>query len=59
VEQGSLYPALYRLVDQGWIRFRMGNFREQPQGPILPAHRRGKKETPRGEGQLAALVIGN
>lgn len=24
VEQGSLYPALYRLEDQGWIRAEWG-----------------------------------
>jgi transcriptional regulator len=24
VEQGSLYPALYRLEDQGWIRSAWG-----------------------------------
>jgi len=24
VEQGSLYPALYRLEDQGWIRSEWG-----------------------------------
>ncbi|HET6898248.1 MAG TPA: PadR family transcriptional regulator [Vicinamibacteria bacterium] len=24
VEQGSLYPALYRLVDQGWIKSKWG-----------------------------------
>jgi PadR family transcriptional regulator len=24
VEQGSLYPALYRLVDQGWIKSEWG-----------------------------------
>jgi transcriptional regulator len=24
VEQGSLYPALYRLVDQGWISSEWG-----------------------------------
>ena len=24
IEQGSLYPALYRLVDQGWIKAEWG-----------------------------------
>ena len=24
VEEGSLYPALYRIEDQGWIRSRWG-----------------------------------
>ena len=28
VNQGSLYPALYRLLDRGWIRSRLGESAE-------------------------------
>lgn len=28
VQQGSLYPALYRLQDRGWIRSRRGESEE-------------------------------
>jgi len=34
VEQGSLYPALYRLEDQGWIKSEWG-LRQQSEGEIL------------------------
>src|SRR5712692_3204686 len=37
VEHGSLYPALHRLEDRGWIASFWGNLREQPPGAILPA----------------------
>ena len=47
VQQGSLYPALHRLEQQGWIRAKWG---------ISDNNRRAKfyAITPRGERQLAA-----
>jgi hypothetical protein len=38
VEQGSLYPALHRLEDRGWLSSLLGREREQPQGEVLPPH---------------------
>ena len=37
VNQGSLYPALQRLEDAGWIDSRVGRLRKQPAGEVLPA----------------------
>ena len=35
IQQGSLYPALYRLEHQGLIRAEVGRERQQPQGQVL------------------------
>jgi PadR family transcriptional regulator PadR len=47
VEQGSLYPALYRLIKRGWISFADGTSEN---------NRRAKfyRLTPKGRRQLAA-----
>lgn len=47
VNQGSLYPALYRLEDRGWIEAEWG---------VSPEGRRAKfyELTPSGRKQLAA-----
>jgi PadR family transcriptional regulator len=46
VEQGSLYPALHRLIKRGWITFEDGNSEN---------NRRAKyyRLTPMGRKQLA------
>ena len=35
IQQGSLYPALYRLEHQGWITSEWGRIGEQPQSQVL------------------------
>ena len=40
VNQGSLYPALHRLEQQGLIAARVGRLRQQPPGEVLRAHAR-------------------
>ena len=40
VEEGSLYPALQRILLKGWVTLRVGHLRDQPQGALLPADRR-------------------
>ena len=47
VNQGSLYPGLYRLEDRGWVRAEWG---------VSPEGRRAKfyQLTPAGRKQLAA-----
>src|SRR5256885_6796176 len=47
VEQGSLYPALHRLIKRGWISFEDG---------MSENNRRAKfyRLTPKGRRQLAA-----
>ena len=37
IQQGSLYPALYRLEHEGWIAGEWGAEREQSAGALLPA----------------------
>jgi PadR family transcriptional regulator PadR len=47
INQGSLYPALYRLEDQGWIASEWGT---SPEGRRVKFY----SLTPAGERQLAA-----
>jgi hypothetical protein len=47
IQQGSLYPALYRPEHQGWIARERGGSEKQTQSEILLPHRRG-------EGQIAS-----
>src|ERR1039457_185009 len=44
VEQGSLYPALHRLIKRGWISAVDGTSENNRRGEIL-------KITPQGEGE--------
>ena len=44
VEEGSLYPALQRMLIKGWVDARVGNHRRQSPRPLLPAHGRGPKQ---------------
>ena len=39
LSQGSVYPALIRLEQQGWIRHRVGRLGHEPQGEGLRADR--------------------
>ena len=54
VNQGSLYPALYRLEQQGWIEAGVGRLREQPARQVLPADQVGPQAAGRGNGELGA-----
>jgi transcriptional regulator len=49
IEEGSLYPALYRLEDRGWIQSEMG---------VSENNRRARfyRLTPRGRAQLKTEV---
>ena len=48
VEEGSLYPALYRMENRGWIKAQWATHRKRPARQVLHAHRR------RGRRQLTA-----
>ena len=39
LEEGSLYPALHRMTQAGWLRFRMGGLRKQSACSLLLDHR--------------------
>jgi PadR family transcriptional regulator len=44
VNQGSLYPALYRLEDQGWIEAEWGNSDNNRQAKYYKLTRAGRKQ---------------
>ena len=48
VEEGSLYPALYRMTRKGWIKRRVGHVGEQPPRQVLP------RSPPRARGSSAS-----
>jgi PadR family transcriptional regulator, regulatory protein PadR len=47
VEEGSLYPALQRMLIKGWVTAKMGRNGGESTGALLPAHTIGPK-TARG-----------
>jgi PadR family transcriptional regulator, regulatory protein PadR len=44
VEQGSLYPALHRLIKRGWITFDRGTSENNRQAKFYRLTPRGKKQ---------------
>jgi transcriptional regulator len=44
VNQGSLYPALYRLEDQGWIASEWGSSENNRQAKYYRLTRAGRKQ---------------
>ena len=42
IEDGSLYPALNRMLLKGWVKAEWGSHGEQPEGSVLPADAAGK-----------------
>ena len=59
VEQGSLYPALYRLEEQGWIAAEWGvsdNNRRAKYYTLTAAGRRRLREETAGWNRLASAI---
>ncbi len=54
LNQGTIYPALLRLEQKGWIDERVGREREQPPGAVLRDHACRKKAAGRGDRKLGA-----
>lgn len=44
VEQGSLYPALHRLIKRGWITFEAGTSENNRQAKFYRLTPKGKKQ---------------
>jgi transcriptional regulator len=44
VNQGSLYPALYRLEDQGWIRSKWGASENNREAKFYELTAKGRKQ---------------
>lgn len=65
VEQGSLYPALYRLEDQGWIKSEWGVSENNRKAKFYSLTASGRKQLANEEkawANLSAainLVLGN
>lgn len=61
VEQGSLYPALYRLEDQGWIKSEWGVSENNRKAKFYSLTATGKKqlnaETANWERMAAAINL--
>ena len=51
---GTLYPALLKLEQEGYIRSRLGPLREQSQGQILRAHQGRPTPGAQGRGRVGA-----
>jgi transcriptional regulator len=65
VEQGSLYPALYRLEDQGWIKSEWGVSENNRKAKFYSLTTSGRKQLATEEQSWAKLstainlVLGN
>ncbi len=65
VEQGSLYPALYRLEDQGWIKSEWGVSENNRKAKFYSLTTSGKKQLQTEQQSWAKLstainlVLGN
>lgn len=44
VEEGSLYPALYRLMQQGWIKSEWGQSENKQRARFYKLTRSGRKQ---------------
>jgi transcriptional regulator len=55
VEQGSLYPALYRLEDQGWIKAEWGVSENNRKAKFYTLTAAGKKQLTTEEASWAKL----
>src|ERR671938_507353 len=52
VEQGSLYPALYRIEQRGWVRSKWDTNETGRRGEVLHAHARRREAAGGGGGEL-------
>ena len=65
IEQGSLYPALYRLEDQGWIKSELGVSENNRKAKFYTLTATGRKQLTAEEQSWAKLstainlVLGN
>ena len=56
VEQGSLYPALYRLEDQGWIKAKWGTSKNNRKARFYSLTAKGRKQLTSETSQWRRLV---
>jgi len=58
VEEGSLYPALHRMEDEGWVRAEWGITETARQARFYSITARGRKELAREEENWERLTEG-
>jgi PadR family transcriptional regulator len=56
VNQGSLYPALYRLEHQGWIASEWGTSENNRKARFYSLTRKGRKELVHEEGEWRRIA---
>ena len=56
VQQGSLYPALHRLEQQGWIKAEWGESEANRRAKYYSLTAAGRKQLSKGTGELGAAV---
>ena len=61
VEQGSLYPALHRLIKRGWITFEEGTSENNRRAKFYRLTPKGRKqlETETSKWDVLARAVGN
>ena len=61
IEQGSLYPALHRLIKRGWITFEEGTSENNRRAKFYRLTPKGRKqlETETGKWDMLARAVGN
>jgi len=57
INQGSLYPALYRLEDRGWITAEWGNTNTGRRAKVYSLTKVGRKEYAVEESQWEAFTL--
>ena len=57
VNQGSLYPALYRLEDRGWVGAEWGTTDTGRRAKIYSLTKRGRKQLATEESQWEAFSL--
>jgi transcriptional regulator len=58
VEEGSLYPALHRMEEQGWLRSRWGVTERNREARVYAITARGRKQLALEEANWARLIEG-
>jgi PadR family transcriptional regulator, regulatory protein PadR len=58
VEEGSLYPALHRMEQHGWVRSDWGVTEKNREARFYSLTRQGRKELAREEESWARLTAG-
>ena len=59
VSEGSLYPALHKLEQEGWIEAEWKQTENNRRAKFYSLTRLGQERARVGDGELAAAVVGD